>query len=95
MFYFIVDVYYINHPEQIDAENDVYMDNLVRLDEKMDEIPIEHESILAQSDAEYYSAILKVSNVHHEMFDLLIGQLNISLESNICSRSVCVSFNLF
>ena len=82
MFYcFITDVYYINHFDKIDAENDEYIDNLVRLGEIMDELPIEHEPILALSDAEYYSAILKASEVHSEMFDLLIEQLNIMTEN--------------
>lgn len=77
MFCFIVDVYYINHPDKIDAENDEYIDNLVRLGEIMDELPIEHEPILALSDAEYYGSILKASEVYKEMFALLIEQFNI------------------
>lgn len=64
-FCFIVDVYYINHPDEDDAINDEkYIENLVRLGEIMDEIPITHKPILAQSDAEYYSSILKASEVH-------------------------------
>lgn len=77
MFCFIVDVYYINHPDKIEAENDEYIDNLVRLGEIMDELPIEHETILALSDAEYYGSILKASEVYKEMFALLIEQFNI------------------
>lgn len=81
-FCFIVDVYYINHPDEDDAINDEkYIENLVRLGEIMDEIPITHKPILAQSDAEYYSSILKASEVHKVMFSLLIEQLNILKEN--------------
>lgn len=81
-FFFIVDVYYINHPDEDDAINDEkYIENLVRLGEIMDEIPITHKPILAQSDAEYYSSILKASEVHKVMFSLLIEQLNILKEN--------------
>ncbi len=77
---FIVDVYYINHPDDNDASRNEYIGNIVRLGEIMDEIPIAHESILALSDAEYYGSILKASEVHNKMFDLLVEQLNIRLE---------------
>lgn len=83
MFCFIADVYYINHPDAIGVDNDEYIGYLVGLGEIMDEIPFTHESILALSDAEYYSSILKASEVHKEMFDLLIKQLNVIIESNM------------
>lgn len=79
----IVDLCFMNHPKEVDGNNDEFIDHLNYLGDIMDELPINHELILALSDAEYYSAILKASNVHKVMFDLLIEQFNIMIESNM------------
>lgn len=40
-----------------------FLDYLTHLGETVGEIPIDHEAILALSDAHYYSDILKANNV--------------------------------
>ena len=81
LFTYIFELYIINNPDGIDRANNEYIDQLVELGEKMDEITADYEYILTLSDAKYYQSVLKVSEIHREMFDLLIEQMNIMIEA--------------
>jgi hypothetical protein len=78
----IIDIYSINNQDVDDITFNNYAKSILKQGEKMDEIPSDIDKINALNDAEYYTNILKSSEVQKSMLNQLISEIKILKQRN-------------
>ncbi|MCL7765034.1 hypothetical protein MPF19_16545 [Polaribacter sp. Z014] len=78
----IIDIYTLNNKGVDDTIYNNYMQNILKLGEKMDEIPSDNTKIMNLKESEYYLYLLKSSEVQKSMLKLLINEINVLQKRN-------------
>lgn len=78
----IIDIYSINNQDVDDTTYNDYMKAILKLGEKMDEIPFDNAKITKLNNLQYYAYILKISEVQKAMLNLLAKEIDVLKQRN-------------
>lgn len=78
----IIDIYSINNKDVDDTTYNDYMKTILKLGEKMDEIPFDNAKITKLNSLQYYAYILKSSEVQKAMLNLLAKEIDVLKQRN-------------
>lgn len=78
----IIDIYSINNQDVDDTTYNDYMKTILKLGEKMDEIPFDNAKITKLNNLQYYAYILKSSEVQKAMLNLLAKEIDVLKQRN-------------
>lgn len=78
----IIDIYSINNQDVDDNTYNDYMKTILKLGEKMDEIPFDNAKITKLNNLQYYAYILKSSEVQKAMLNLLAKEIDVLKQRN-------------